>query len=59
MDASVSVPALSCFDGLTADNFNGVLTTVGNLVPLVLGAMLGFIALRKGIRFIKSAIAGA
>lgn len=47
------------FDSLTTEMFNGVLTEVTGLVPIVLPAVIGFLAFRKGWSFIKSAVKGA
>lgn len=47
------------FSELTSATFTGVLDEVINLVPIVLPAVIGFLAFRKGWSFIKSAIRGA
>lgn len=47
------------FDGITSATFSGVLEEVIGLVPVVLPAVIGFLAFRKGWSFIKSAIRGA
>lgn len=44
---------------VTVEMFNGVFTEVKSLIPLVLPAVISFMAFRKGWNFIKSAIAGA
>lgn len=44
---------------LTGVNMNAVLDEVVALVPVVLPAIIGFIALRKGISFVKNALKGA
>lgn len=47
------------FDFLTSASFDGVLAGITELLPKVLPAMIGFIALRKGISFIQSILRGA
>ena len=44
---------------LTGVDLTAVLDEVVALVPTVLPAIIGFIALRKGISFIKQALKGA
>lgn len=51
--------ATNMFSGVTSASFNGVLDQVVALVPIVLPAVIGFLAFRKGWAFIKSAIKGA
>lgn len=47
------------FTGVTSDIMLGILDEVKDLVPVVLPAVVGFLAFRKGWSFIKSAIRGA
>ena len=56
---NMALDASTMFSGVTADSFNGVLNEVVALVPIVLPAVIGFLAFRKGWGFIKSAIKGA
>lgn len=56
---NMALAASDMFSTVTADSFNGVLDEVVGLVPIVLPAVIGFLAFRKGWGFIKSAIKGA
>lgn len=47
------------FSSVTTAVCSGVLDQVTTLVPVVAPAVVGFIAFRKGWRFIKSALLGA
>lgn len=47
------------FSSLTTDVAMKVLDQVTVLIPTVLPAVIGFIAFRKGWKFIKSALLGA
>lgn len=51
--------ASNMFSGVTSASFTGVLDQVVALVPIVLPAVIGFLAFRKGWSFIKGAIKGA
>lgn len=42
-----------------AIQLSSVLDTVGDLVPIVLPVIIGFIAFRKGYAFLKSALRSA
>lgn len=44
---------------VTADMLKGVLAEVTGLLPVVIPVMVGFIALRKGIAFVQSALHSA
>lgn len=44
------------FEGITSATFNGVLGTIQELIPIVLPAVIGFIAFRKGWSFLKGEI---
>ena len=44
------------FDTLTSANFTGVLDSIKELIPIVLPAVIGFIAFRKGWSFLKGEI---
>jgi len=44
---------------LTGVDLMSVLDEVISLVPVVLPAIIGFIGLRKGLQFVKSALKGA
>lgn len=56
---NMALDVSTMFSSVTADSFNGVLDEVVGLVPIVLPAVIGFLAFRKGWGFIKSAIKGA
>lgn len=45
--------------GITSDMLGGVLDEVVALVPIVLPTIIGFIGIRKGISFVKSALQSA
>jgi len=47
------------FTGVGAVDLMGILTEVKSLVPIVLPAVVGFLAFRKGWGFLRSAIMGA
>lgn len=47
------------FSSVTTDTCMGVLEEITSLVPTVLPAVIGFIAFRKGWKFIKGALLGA
>lgn len=40
-------------------NFNSVFQVIYDLIPIILPAMLGFLAFRKGFGFLKGTIKGA
>ncbi len=44
---------------ITADMLSGVLDQIVDLLPIALPVIIGFIALRKGIGFIKGILKGA
>lgn len=44
---------------VTADMLSGVLNEIVGLLPVVLPVMIGFIALRKGISFVRGILQGA
>lgn len=44
---------------LTGIELSGVLDEVVALIPVVLPVVIGFIAFRKGLQFVKSQIKGA
>lgn len=44
------------FEGITATTFTGVLDTIKELIPIVLPAVIGFLAFRKGWSFLKGEI---
>lgn len=44
---------------VTAELLNGVLDEVTGLLPVVIPAMIGFIAIRKGIGFVSSILHSA
>lgn len=46
-------------DVVTAPMLNGVLGEITALLPVVIPVVVGFIALRKGIAFVQSAIRSA
>lgn len=45
--------------GVTSGMLEGVLDEVVALVPIVLPTVIGFIGIRKGIAFVKSALQSA
>lgn len=47
------------FDGITAATLTPILDGVKELVPVVTGTVIGFLAFRKGWGFLKSAVRGA
>lgn len=47
------------FGGVTSATLLTILDEVKNLVPVVLPAVIGFLAFRKGWSFLKSAVRGA
>lgn len=49
----------SMFSSVTTDVCMGVLDQITDLLPVVLPAVIGFIAFRKGWKFVKSALIGA
>lgn len=49
-----SSPTPSLSDYITADTIPNVLTEVVSLLPLALGALVSFIAIRKGISYLQS-----
>lgn len=59
MPVLLEAAASNMFSGVTSASFNGVLDQVVALVPIVLPAVIGFLAFRKGWSFIKSAVSGA
>lgn len=44
------------FDGITSATFSGVLDTIKELIPIVIPAVVGFLAFRKGWSFLKGEI---
>ncbi len=44
------------FEGITATTFNGVLDTIKDLIPIVIPAVVGFVAFRKGWSFLKGEV---
>ncbi len=44
------------FEGITAATFNGVLDTIKDLIPIVIPAVVGFVAFRKGWSFLKGEV---
>lgn len=59
MNMLLAAASDNMFSGVTSASFNGVLDQVVSLVPIVLPAVIGFLAFRKGWAFIKSAVKGA
>lgn len=47
------------FTGVTSATLTPILDEIKSLVPIVLPAVIGFLAFRKGWGFLKSAIKGA
>ncbi len=47
------------FDATTGVDLTDILSQITTLVPIVLPAVIGFLAFRKGWSFIKTAIKGA
>lgn len=56
---SSATPVPGMFDTVTSTTCLGVLDQITDLIPIVLPAVIGFIAFRKGWKFIKSALMGA
>jgi len=44
------------FEGITAETFNGVLDSIKELIPVVVPAVVGFLAFRKGWSFLKGEV---
>ena len=44
------------FEGITSATFSGVLDTIKELIPIVIPAVVGFLAFRKGWSFLKGEI---
>ena len=44
---------------VTADMLNGVLTEITSLLPVCIPVMVGFIAIRKGIGFVRDILHSA
>lgn len=47
------------FEGVTAETFTGILDEIKTLIPIILPAVVGFIAFRKGWAFLKGQIKSA
>lgn len=47
------------FETVTSAQCQQVLTEITNLIPVVLPAVIGFIAFRKGFAFLKGALRSA
>lgn len=44
------------FEGVTSTTFTGILDEIKTLIPIVLPAVVGFLAFRKGWSFLKGEI---
>lgn len=55
----VAEVASSMFEGVTSASLLTILDEVKALVPVVVPAVIGFLAFRKGWSFLKSAVKGA
>lgn len=44
------------FEGITSATFSGILDTIKELIPIVIPAVVGFLAFRKGWSFLKGEI---
>lgn len=44
------------FEGISSSTFTGVLDSIKELIPIVLPAVVGFLAFRKGWSFLKGEI---
>lgn len=44
------------FENITSTTFTGILDEIKNLIPIVLPAVVGFLAFRKGWSFLKGEI---
>lgn len=44
------------FEGITSATFTGILDEIKTLIPIVLPAVVGFLAFRKGWSFLKGEI---
>ena len=51
--------ATNMFSGVTTEVCMGVLDQITSLVPVVVPAVIGFIAFRKGWKFVKGALKSA
>ena len=49
----------SMWDGITSDMFTGIVTEIVGLLPIVLPAVIGLLAFRKGLAFLFGSIRGA
>lgn len=47
---------MDMFNGITSATFSGVLDTIKELIPVVVPAVVGFLAFRKGWSFLKGEI---
>lgn len=47
---------MEMFNGITSATFSGVLDTIKELIPVVVPAVVGFLAFRKGWSFLKGEI---
>ena len=59
MKGDLFMDGTNMFSSLTTDVAMQVLDQITALIPTVLPAVIGFIAFRKGWKFIKSALLGA
>jgi len=44
------------FDGITSGTFSAVLDTIKDLIPVVIPAVVGFLAFRKGWSFLRGEV---
>lgn len=44
---------------VTAESMNGVMTEITSLLPIVIPVLVGFIAIRKGIAFVRGILRSA
>ena len=49
-------PLINLITGCIQSTFNGVLNTIKELIPIVVPAVVGFLAFRKGWSFLKGEI---
>ena len=59
MDETVTTTATNLSSVVTGEMMNGVFDQIISLLPVCIPVMVGFIALRKGIAFVKSTLKSA
>lgn len=59
MEETVTTTATNLSSVVTGEMMNGVFDQIISLLPVCIPVMVGFIALRKGIAFVKSTLKSA